>query len=738
MSREPAIKRLGSLLLWKWRSGYSIPVFFVFCFLFQSVNGQNNEEDFHSSNSSNTENVELKLEEFEQLKQNKEFKKAGQLAYQIAMDYLMSRDFDQAFKYYDLAIETAKSGGDYEILTQAMEARSEMHYVLSHRRKAVNSYKELYKIYDQIRDTLSMSNTLASVGNCFRELNELDSALNYIELAFQISPETDDLEHHGQLYRLAAGTYADLGQLDIALDYYMKALAIFEELGNVYAVQALLHEICIVLIRNNDLDRGLDFAYQALALSKTGGSRLKNAHIYKTIGEIKSRQQLIDSAFIYFNNAITIFQEKNKSIEVADLQIRIGKLYIDQGQYERALAILDKSSPVFEDKAFEKELARVKMYKGLAYAEMKNYDVGIQYLEQSKLMSERANDIAQLKFIYKKIADVYAERKNFELAYNNHLKYKMVEDSINSMERSRVIKELETKYRVEQKDQNILRLSQTASDSQAKLRSQNYYIIGLVIGAALFLLVSIILYRNLSYNKLIAKQKEEINQHKIKELKKDKRLVTMQAMIEGQEQERRRVAQDLHDGLGGLLSTVKLKFDAAKMEQFSFGQSKAYEKGSELLDLACHEVRKIAHNMMPGAITKFGLIPAIKDMCLTLEKAQGIRIDFQTINWTRQLSEDLSITIYRIIQELLNNISKHSNATEAIVQLSCHEEYIHLVVEDNGQGFEANSSSDNGLGLSSIKSRVDYLNGKLEIESFPNQGTTFNINFPLEATLLKY
>jgi len=207
---------------------------------------------------------------------------------------------------------------------------------------------------------------------------------------------------------------------------------------------------------------------------------------------------------------------------------------------------------------------------------------------------------------------------------------------------------------------------------------------------------------------------------KIKELEQNNKLLSLNSMLEGQEVERLRIAQDLHDGLGGLLTTVKAHFNTIEKEIDNIKNINLYEKTNKLIDEACIEVRRIAHDMVPHSIKISGLRGGLE--C-------EIDIHGQKLD---HLPAEKASMIYRIIQETTNNAVKHAKANKLFIQLLEHENNLHITVEDDGQGFDINNIlSKKGMGLKNIDSRINYLSGKINYDSSPNHGTTVNIEIPI-------
>jgi signal transduction histidine kinase len=250
--------------------------------------------------------------------------------------------------------------------------------------------------------------------------------------------------------------------------------------------------------------------------------------------------------------------------------------------------------------------------------------------------------------------------------------------------------------------------------------------ISTIIGLLIFVYLA---YRTVKTEQKIAIQRQEIQKQIINELEKDKKLLTAEAMLKGQEEERSRIAKDLHDGLGGMLSGAKLSLNNMKENIFlSPENQQSFEQSIAMLDRTISELRKVAHNLMPDILVKFGLDEALKEFCCSIETSTGIDVIYQQLGEDRKLSPQAEITIYRIVQELVNNALKHADAKQIIVQLTKNHVKAGVTVEDDGNGFDVNDPLlKKGAGLINIMSRVDYFKGTLDINSQPGKGTSVNI-----------
>jgi signal transduction histidine kinase len=276
------------------------------------------------------------------------------------------------------------------------------------------------------------------------------------------------------------------------------------------------------------------------------------------------------------------------------------------------------------------------------------------------------------------------------------------------------------------------RIKDLQQESEIKdLTLKQRLLINVVLGAALVSIVIILLLAMRTYRqrqKLMMKE-NEVHQVRIAQLESEKQLLASEAIIRGQEEERGRLAKDLHDGLGGLLSGIKFSLTNMKSHVILDAENAlVFERSLDMLDHSIAELRRVAHNMMPEVLVKFGLEEALKSYCDSIRQSGIYQIDFQSIGITVRLPISIEIILYRIVQELLNNIAKYAKATNVLVQLSRHDQEVSITVEDNGIGFDvATLEKSQGAGWVNIRSRIDYLKGKVDVKSAPSQGTSVYI-----------
>ncbi|MEM7382124.1 MAG: sensor histidine kinase, partial [Bacteroidota bacterium] len=227
----------------------------------------------------------------------------------------------------------------------------------------------------------------------------------------------------------------------------------------------------------------------------------------------------------------------------------------------------------------------------------------------------------------------------------------------------------------------------------------------------------------------LAEQEKQLEQQKVENLLKEQELISIDAMIAGQEKERHRVANELHDDLGSLMATVRLHFDNIKGDK----EDPALHNAQQLLEEAYDKIRGIAHSKNSGVMANQGLLPAVQKMAHTVSGTNALEVTVEEYGMEERMENSLELAIFRMIQELVANIIKHAKATRASIQFTQHEDNLNIIVEDNGVGFEGNSvgAFKSGMGLSSIEKRVEFLEGSFTVDSVPGKGTSILIDIPV-------
>lgn len=284
------------------------------------------------------------------------------------------------------------------------------------------------------------------------------------------------------------------------------------------------------------------------------------------------------------------------------------------------------------------------------------------------------------------------------------------------------IAELETKYQTAEKDKQLLVEQQRATKNRNWLIAAS---LALLLGTG----IAILLQKNTTKKRLLAEQEAVLKQQRVENLLKEQELVSIDAMIAGQEKERQKVAGELHDDLGSLMATIKLHFDNAKVAK----QDPALKNAQKLLEEAYQKIRGMAHNKNSGVMSNQGLLPAIKKMAKTITETNAMVVTVEDFGLGERLENSLELSIFRMVQELVANAIKHAEASKVNIQLTQHEDNLNIIVEDNGKGFERSKldRSKSGMGLTNIEKRVEHLEGSFTVDSVLGKGTSILIDIPV-------
>jgi signal transduction histidine kinase len=478
----------------------------------------------------------------------------------------------------------------------------------------------------------------------------------------------------------------------------------------------------------------------ALKYDKQGLSYLNkndNTEIY-VVGHLFVADDF--SALSQFDSS-TVYLEKVRPVviklEKANLDVRfyyiLGGIYRKKKEWSKALVSYQKANEAA--KKMNDGFQIINSEEGMAAGYLntgnlnKAKELALHVLSESERINHPLFKLQALQLLTE------AEEKagNTDKAFQYQKQFIAVSDRVKKEKVQRQMNETEVKYQTEKKQNEILQLQKDKLSQSLSIKQKstlNYFLIG---SLAALLVVGFLGYRNFRNRQQLAKQQDELQQQRIRELEKDKQLVAVDSLLKGQEDERSRLAKDLHDGLGGLLSGVKFSLSNMKDNLIITPDNMTvFERSLDMLDTSIKELRRVAHNMMPELLTKFGLDEALKDYCNSVNATNLLSVTYQSMGLDGRIDKSAEIIIYRIIQELLNNILKHAAATEVMVQLIKEDSRLSVIVEDNGKGFDTVLlKSNRGAGLTSIQSRVDYLKGQLDIHSEQGKGTLVNIEFNL-------
>jgi two-component system, NarL family, sensor kinase len=517
-----------------------------------------------------------------------------------------------------------------------------------------------------------------------------------------------------------------LSDFEQASENYITALKISEQINNKLLQRVCNNNLASIFINLQQYEKGKVYAEKSLVIAK----ELKDDFsVASSTGNIAGAELLLKN----YNKALGLYSEvKSIGEKINDISFVLDGL---QGTADVYSALNNAEEAVHNYKkvietAKQNQMPEYEMYAYMSLADLYiktgNFKDALQNAGNGITLGKKMESLYELKDLYYKAAVAEEKLGNTGRALDFRKQFETLNDSVLNEKNLAAINMIEAKYEVNKKEVIIKQLEDSKKIQQLSIKQKNtlnYILLGSFLT---LLLISFLSYRTY-------KQKQLLQQQKIKQLQNERLLLATESILKGQEDERSRMAQDLHDGLGGMLSGVKLTLGAMKGNIILSEESgRLFTKAFEQLDSSIGEMRRVAHNMMPEALVKLGLQQAMQDYCDGISESQQLGINCEFHGLENRLEASTEIIIYRIVQELINNIIKHADAQKVLVQVMRNEAELNITIEDDGKGFNKDAALlKNGDGLKNIQSRVDYLKGTLDIKSAPGKGTSVQIDCKL-------
>jgi len=440
-------------------------------------------------------------------------------------------------------------------------------------------------------------------------------------------------------------------------------------------------------------------------------SAILHEHIYNNIAQLKLHINQLDSA-LWYNEKAYVFAKQNQSARgIPNTEQTFALIYLERNDIHNAILYLNKSIESANKSRYSDIVLGNYGFMMLCFPNSPK-TINEWYEKGLDLMNTKKINVVYQKYFYTNAI------KAFKI--NNQLdKLTFAQEQLIRINKEIFLKNDDYIQSINRK--YLMNENQLLKQELEIIKSQREKQIYLIASLG-FILLSLSIW-------LYFKQKQKIKNNEIITLQQQKDITKLQSFIDGEEKERKRLAQDLHDGINGDLSSIKYLLSSVNTQSFSSENQALLNKAIDMIDYSCDQVRNISHNLSPTSINDFGLITSLKNYCAKLEGFHPIKINFQHFGFDLQLSKSIETVIYRIVQELVYNIIKHADATEALVQINSHEDNLFITVEDNGKGI-SQDSKNTGIGLKNIASRIAFLNATLE-EEVNSNGTTFTINIDL-------
>ena len=519
---------------------------------------------------------------------------------------------------------------------------------------------------------------------------------------------------------------ADAGRYDESLSWYLNALKITDAISIPNIRSRVLTNLGYLCLIQKDTARSLAYYQESIANAEKHNLFKELAVGYETVGvlySVKDKQKSEES----FRKALVIVKQNKDLYTEFRLYIDLSDLYLKAGSYkdpDKALEVLRQATKIQQATKDESLLFYVNFNLAAYYLSKKQYDQSLGYYNKALALSKKNINSDQILNLYKALSDTYICKKNYKnaLLYKEH--YNNLKDSVFDIEKNKSFNEIQTKYGVYKKNARIALL--TKNQEIQKNRKQTILFVGLVLLGLLLIIVFFLRHR-INTQRVINLKENKIHRQEIIRLEQEQELKRINGILEGQGLERNRLAQEIHDGIGGSLAGIKLQLSQANTKL----RDEKIDAIVNQIGAAFNELRSISHNLSFNFLKDKNLERMLHQLKIDYEERIEFKMEICVFpeNALDMLPDSIKHQVYRIVQELITNVSRHANAQQVLLNFTKHDELLNIIVEDDGVGFVVGSAQ--GIGFKNIHERLSALNGTIIIESVVGNGTTILIDIPM-------
>ena len=617
-------------------------------------------------------------------------------------------DSDLVLAYYKLSILFHPSGSDSTLLF------------------AHNSY-ELSNKLNYVRGIMF---SCSAIGDYYGTMGngQLDKALtNYLTMA-AIAEGQNWTEEIYDSYNTINNLYFYMGDFPAAMHLSLKGLAMSEKRSDTMKVAYYKNLLGFIYHRQGNMPVAKQYYQEYFVESswvkdsvKMYDAQIGLAEILLEEGKPDEALQLLQSSLEYLEKA---YAKKiygfMKSEKIPYAQFAMAKVFISKGEYEKALEHCRKGFDVFKIEGInEYDLANYYITTGEAYEGLNQQAMAIEAYREGLNLALRIKHAEDIRDAYGSLARVFADQKKFDSAYRYVQFYNQMKDSITNVRTRSEIQRINAEYDEAKKDREI---EQQKSLHEVEIERQALIRNSIIVGVLFIGIISFLVYTRYRLKE----------QHKFQQQLSSQRTELLGNFINAQTTERTRLALDIHDQVGTMLSAAKLKLSDLE-DSIESREKEKLTSSLSMLDQAAESLRNISHNLMPASLSRLGLVVALEHFFDQLNRVSALKIAFSAFNFKERLPETLEANLYPIVLELANNAIRHAQGKNLNIQIIRYPDKVNITVEDDGIGFdyEKKKESISGLGLAGIESRIEILNGLFNLDSALGRGTVAVVDVPV-------
>jgi two-component system, NarL family, sensor kinase len=577
--------------------------------------------------------------------------------------------------------------------------------------KAVEFLERGIKIQEEIDCKIEIANTLNTIGAIYSNSGKPDLALNYylksLRIANEIGKDASDVT------AFAMGNigmvYDNLGQHKLALEYFFQSLRKQEENQDKEGIGNCLNNIATIFLKQGDYEKALEFYNKSIKVRKEVNDKSGIAQCLNNIGTLYLKKNKGEKAIEYYKKSREIYEELKQDPGIAYSIVNMAKVYNTLGDTKKALELYYEGLKLHEKVGDKKAITKCLYNISVCLLKESQPKEALEYAKRSLEISEEIKSPEGARDAYASLSEINTKLGNTAQGLDFYKKHIELRDSVLNQETRKASLKKQFQYEYEKKVQ----ADRLLQEEEMKRQKLIYWSASGTLGLAL-------LSTALLFNRRRLKEKNKF-QEQLNEQQKQQ----ANAVMETQESERKRIAEDLHDSIGHLLSTTKLNLQTIQ------GKGVPVENTLSLLNQASEEIRNITFNLMPKTLEEGGLIPALNELAVKVTNSGAVKVSLHVHDMEKFILEkQYQFNIYRIVQEAVNNILKHAEASEINIQVIGQSDHITIMVEDDGKGFDPKTIKG-GRGLKNITTRSLWLKGHINIDSTPGRGTTITTEIPV-------
>lgn len=629
----------------------------------------------------------------------------------------------KAWKIRNQDLETSRS---YAI--QALQEAKKINYIrgksysynlLGHYNKVKGSYDTAFSYYQQslairqrLKDTLGIVSCYRNVMSIYKLRGEhekaIETGIKAIRLLDPMRPASKAAKELAWIQTNLSFLYLKTGRYDDAISNALESKTTFIDQNDEEGIAASAMNLGNVYEQLKEFNKALIQFQEAISLNLKLDNQRELAKAYNNIGNIYFATDHYSQALSNYKRGLIIRQVNGYDDDISGSLYNIGVIYSSFHEKDSALVYLGKSLEISTESGNVEGQFEAHRVIGNVLSGNGQYEAARSHFLKSLSLSSRSNSLPEVLILLKEMANNYRSLGKIDSALLYSEKYSLLNDSLNEVLRRSIELEAEIKHKKYELD-----------ISEEKNKSQNYIILAMLAIIAALGITLLFFIRSVTSRKKMAR---------LQELLKSQELATLDAMVEGRENEQKRLAIELHDTIGSILSAVKYAFKSME-GQLSGSQ---HQRINSMLDEALVEVRRISHDMASSTLSEKGITGALSKLCDTIQNIGQIEVKLDVYGLNEPINTTLELQVYRITQELLTNILRHAHAKNVSIQLIKNKTEINMMIIDDGKGFDPKDASlKRGIGIQNIDKRVHSLSGNWNIDSGKGNGTTVIINIPI-------